>query len=158
MDQTTPDRAPPERTDETEETRPASVTGPLPAPSARTRRIEKRLTAKAGAGEIVAWARGWVSRGTRLHLVLAARTLDFAVLTDDGLTLVSTGFFSRRPRRRVYFCNLPDLVVVDEPVPKGRRLRLYSPTGPELWIELGADSRSTMLADALVGRTRRDAV
>ena len=105
---------------------------------------------------MVAWARGWVSRATRLHRLVAARTLDFAVLTDDGLTLVSTGFFSRRPRRRVYWSELRDLTVVDDPVPKGRRLRFLSPLTPELWMELGNDARSTTFADALVARTRRE--
>jgi hypothetical protein len=154
MDQTTPDQATPERTVEIEGTTRAP--DPLPAPSTRTRRIATRLQAKAGDDEIVAWARGWVSRGTPLHRLLAARTLDFAVLTDDTLTLVSTGFFSRRPRRRVYSSELDELVVLDDPVAKGRRLRLHSPVGRELWIELGEDARSIAFADALVARTRRE--
>jgi hypothetical protein len=153
MDQTTPDQATPERTVEIEGTTPAP--DPLPAPSTRSRRIATRLRKKAGGDEIVAWAQGWVSRGTRLHRLLAARTLDFAVLTDDALTLVSTGFFSRRPRRRVYWSALDELTVGDDPVSKGRRLRLRSPVGRELWIELGEDARSTAFADAFVARTRR---
>jgi hypothetical protein len=152
MDQTTPDEATPERNAET--------AGPTPTPaplvsSARTRRVESRLRRKAGADEIVAWARGWVSRATRAHRLFAARTLDFAVLTHDSLTLVSTGFFSRRPRRRVYWTELHELTVIDDPVPKGRRLRLRSSVAPELWIELGDDARSVAFADALVNRIRR---
>jgi hypothetical protein len=153
MDQTTPDRATPEQAVEAGTTpSPARV----PPPSARTRRIEARLRAKAGADDLVAWTRGWVSRGIRWHRLLAARTLDFVVLTDDALTLVSTGFFSRRPRRRVYWSELHDLAVADDPISKGRRLRVHSSTGPELWIEIGSDERSTAFADALVARTRRE--
>jgi len=155
MDQTTPDQATPERTVETE------AAAPVPAPphrseSARTRRIEARLRAKAGTDDIVEWARAWVSRGTRMHRLLAARTLDFAVLTGDSMTLVSTGFFSRRPRRRVYFTELHDLTVADDSVGKGRRLRLRTATGPELWLELGTDVRAKAFADTLVARTRRE--
>ncbi len=50
----------------------------------------------------MAWGRAWVWRDGRFAGVFAARTLDFTVLTDDSLFLVSTGFFTRRPRRRVY--------------------------------------------------------
>jgi hypothetical protein len=156
MDETTPDRPPPERTVETEGTTPAPAPPPIPPSSARIRRVETRLRKKARADEIVAWARGWVSRASRLHRLLAARTLDFAVLTDDALTLVSTGFFSRRPRRRVYCTELHELVVVDDPVPKGRRLCLRTTVGPELWLELGDDARSMAFADALVARAPRE--
>jgi hypothetical protein len=90
-----------------------------------------------------------------LHRLIAARTLDFGVLTPETLTLVSTGFFTRRPRRRVYVSDLQDLTVVDDAVPKGRRLRLHSGAAPALWMELGDDARSTTFADALVARTRR---
>ena len=46
----------------------------------------------------------------RLH-VFAARFLDFAVLTDEHLVFCSTGFFTRRPRRRVFREPLSRLVV-----------------------------------------------
>lgn len=153
MDQTTPDQATPERTVDTEGT----AQPPAPRPrsmSARTRRIETRLRAKAGTDHIVEWARAWVSRATRMHRLLAARTRDFAVLSDDTLTLVSTGFFTRRPRRRVFCAELDDLTVADDPVRKGRRLRLSAGSGPELWLELGTDERAEALADALVARAR----
>jgi hypothetical protein len=156
MDQSTPDRATPERTVESERTLPPPKSTPTPAESARNRGVKTRLRKKAGAEEIVAWTQGWVSRGTRLHRLSAARTLDFAVLTNSALTLVSTGFFSRRPRRRVYCAELHELTVGDDPVPKGRRLRLQASVGPELWIELGSDVQSTAFADALVAGTRRE--
>jgi hypothetical protein len=54
-----------------------------------------------------------VSRDGRFAAVVAARTLDFVVLTDDHLYLYSTGFFSRRPRRRVYAMSLDRLYVED---------------------------------------------
>jgi hypothetical protein len=155
MDQTTPDQATPERTVETEAAAPAP-TPPRRSASARTRRIEARLRAKADTEEIVEWARAWVSRGTRMHRLLAARTLDFAVLTADGLTLVSTGFFSRRPRRRVYSTELSELTVAEDPVRKGRRLRVSAATGADLWLELGSDVRAKAFADALLARARRE--
>jgi hypothetical protein len=155
MDQTTPDQATPERTLETEAAAPPRAPQHRPA-SARTRRVEAALRAKAGTDHIVEWARAWVSRGTPMHRLLAARTLDFAVLTDDTMTLVSTGFFTRRPRRRVYCTELRGLSVAEDPVRRGRRLRLCSDTGPELWLELGADVRGKALADALMARTGRE--
>jgi hypothetical protein len=155
MDQTTPDRATPEPPVDSERATPPQTAKPIPT-TTRTRRVQKRLRAKAGADEIVEWAQGWVSRGTRLHRVFAARTLDFAVLTEDGLTLVSTGFFTRRPRRRVYWAELHELTVHDDPVPKGRRLRVRASGGPEIWIELGRDVHSKAFADALVACTRAE--
>ena len=91
-----------------------------------------------------------------MHRLLAARTLDFAVLTDDTLTLVSTGFFSRRPRRRVFCTELRELTVAEDPVRKGRRVRVSSGSGPDLWLELGADVRANAFADTLLARTRRE--
>ena len=154
MDQTSPDQATPEQTDEPE-SKPVPR-APEPATlSAREHRTETRLHAKVG-DDVDVWAHGWVSRSTRAHRLFAARTLDFAVLSPDTLTLVSTGFFSRRPRRRVYSAAAADLVVTDDPVPKGRRLRIRAGDGRELWIELGADDRSNAFAAALVDRSRRD--
>lgn len=153
MDQISPDRATPETDVEPEPTGPAAAPEVPAASSPRTRRIEARLAAKAGDFDV--WARAWISRSTRAHRLLASRTLDFAVLGDDALTLISTGFFSRRPRRRVYRAELHDLVVADDPVTKGRRLRFRASVGAELWMELGDDERSTTFADALVARTAR---
>src|SRR5262249_19404765 len=123
MDQTSPDQATPERTVETEQARPVPAPDAPDARSSRRHRTEERLQATARVGAIDVWARGWVSRSTRAHRLLAARTLDFAVLGDDKFALVSTGFFSRRPRRRVYLAELRELTVVEDPVRRGRRLR-----------------------------------
>lgn len=69
----------------------------------RTEARLRRLSGRKGAydGPLVAMARGWVSHDSRFHF-LSARFLDFAVLTPDHLVLCSTGFFTRRPRRRVF--------------------------------------------------------
>jgi len=157
MDQTTPDRATPERIGESATTPAAAASGPADTRSARVRKTEARLRAKVGTdAELVAWTRGWVSRARRLHRLLAARTLDFAVVTGDSLVIVSIGFFSRRPRRVVYSSELQALVVSDDPVPKGRRLRVHSPAGSALWIELRGDAQAAAFADMLVARTRRE--
>ena len=79
---------------------------PDPAPPAEMTHTEARLRELSGRketydGPLVAVGRAWVSRDGRLHL-FAARFLDFAVLTPDHLVLCSTGFFTRRPRRRVF--------------------------------------------------------
>ena len=154
MDQISPDRATPEPNVEADPAEPGPASDPRAAASTRVRRIEARLRAKVG-GDIDVWARAWVSRSTRWHRLFAARTLDFAALSDDTMTLVSTGFFTRRPRRRVYRAELSDLTVADDAVPKGRRLRFRAPAGKELWMELGDDERSNAFADALVARTAR---
>ena len=77
-----------------------------PAAPGSITRTETRLRRLAGrkgpySGPLVSVGRGWVSRDTRLH-AFAARFLDFAVLTPEHLVLCSTGFFTRRPRRRVF--------------------------------------------------------
>jgi hypothetical protein len=156
MDQTTPDRATPERIAEPTSSA-AAASGPADARPARLRRTEARLRAKVGPdAELVAWTRGWVSRARRLHRLLAARTLDYVVLTDDSLTIVSIGFFTRRPRRCVYSEALRALVAIDDPVPNGRRLRVRTAFGPRLWIELSGKAQAAAFADALAARVRRD--
>src|SRR5712671_5294929 len=112
MDKPTPERAAPEPV-APEPLAPERAPDVTPAPGPRTpvrtrdRRVEIRLQTLVGADDaLVAWTRGWVSRELRLHRLLAARTFDFAVLTDRNLFLFSTGFFSRRPRRRVYSSRL----------------------------------------------------
>lgn len=149
MDQPTPDRpaavAPPES-----ESTPDPTVIPV---SARDGRITSRLQALVGPEEpIVAWARGWVSRESRLHRLLAARTFDFAAMTDHDLVMFSTGFFTRRPRRRVYASSLERIRVADDHRPRGRRLRISSRAHRPLWIELNAGPRATAFADALVTR------
>ncbi len=90
----------------------------------------------------------------RLHGVLAARTLDFAVLTDHWFFLLSTGFFTRRPRRCVYAARLEEIDVSEVAKSRGRRIRVASRVGKPLWIELRANARSNAFADALLARSR----
>jgi len=129
---------------------------PEPSPtSARAQRRTQRLQSFVDE-PLVAWTQGWVSREIRLHGVFAARTLDFAVLTDSSLALVSTGFFSRRPRRRVFSARLADIVVTNETVGHGRRIRITSPEARPLRVELRDNENTAAFAAALVARARVD--
>lgn len=119
--------------------------------------METRLRRLVGPDEAVrAWTQGWVSRELRLHRLLAARTLDFAVLTDRNLILFSTGFFTRRARRRVYTSLLERITVTDDQVRKGRRLRVMSRQAHPLWFELKKSEQADAFADALIARLRTE--
>jgi hypothetical protein len=144
--------------DPTTASAPVGATGPTPAPQTREDRIGARLQRLVGTDEIVvAWTRGWVSREVRLHRLLAARTLDFAVVTNQSLQLYSTGFFTRRARRRVYNSRFERLFVADDEVRRGRRrLRVTSRTAKPLWFELDASERAITFADELIDRARTD--
>jgi hypothetical protein len=108
------------------------------------------------ADPIVAWGRAWVWRDGRLAGVFASRTLDFTVLTKAHLYLISTGFFTRRPRRRVY-ANTHDRLRVEECPAKGRRkLRLTAQEHRPLMLEMRGTDRNRAFADALVARGRPD--
>ncbi len=89
-----------------------------------------------------------------MHGVLAARTLDFGVLTERWLFLLNTGFFSRRPRRCVYAARLAEIFVSQENASRGTRLRFTSPKGRPLWFELRSTEQAHDFADALLARTR----
>jgi hypothetical protein len=157
MDQPTPDQpraeVPPEPARIPDTTSTPDLT--LVRVPRRDRRVEIRLQALLGPNDpIVAWTRGWVSREVRLHRLLAARTYDFAVLTNTELFLFSTGFFTRRPRRRVYTSQLSRVHVAIRDVPRGRRLRISSRNAHPLWIELRTSDRATTFAEELVARAR----
>jgi hypothetical protein len=130
--------------------------GPPPAPSMT--RTEARLRKLAGRnrpydGPIVAIARGWVSRDGRMH-VFAARFLDFAVLTPDHLVLCSTGFFTRRPRRRVFRQALGRLEVIpigNEPI---RTVRVVGNFSRPIRIELRPNEAGLTFARELLACTR----
>jgi hypothetical protein len=163
MDHPTPEQPPeetPARESFPETTLPKARPAPTPvtAPvTARERRVEARLRRLVGDDEpVIAWTQGWVSRQVRLHRVLAARTLDFAVLTDRNLLLFSTGFFTRRARRRVYASRLERISVADDAVRKGRRLRVSSRQAHPLWFELRPTERADAFADALMARVRAE--
>jgi hypothetical protein len=131
---------------------------PTPAPGADpvspdpvVRRLQSRIET---TDPVVAWTRAWVSREMPLHGVLAARTLDFAVLTDHGIFLLNTGFFTRRARRCVYAARLDEILVSQQKKRRGQRVRVASRKGRPLWLELRSTTRSNAFADALVARTR----
>jgi hypothetical protein len=116
--------------------------------------VERRLQKTLQPEPIVAWGRAWVWRDGRLAGVFASRTLDFTVLTDDHLYLVSMGFFTRRPRRRVYAITHDRLRVEEYPAKSRRRLRLRAQEHRPLMLEMRGTARNRAFADELVARTR----
>jgi hypothetical protein len=121
-------------------------------------RFVQRLRNLAGRktsyqGRIIGITQGWMSRDGDFH-VFAARYLDFAMLTDEHLVCFSTGFLSRRPRRRVFREPLNALVVIprgDEPF---RTLRIVGDFNRPLLFELRSDPNSLAFARELVARSR----
>jgi len=123
----------------------------------REERIGARLQRLVGDERVLAWTQGWVSREMRLHRLLAARTLDFAVLTDRSLSLFSTGFFTRRPRRRVYNSRFERIFVADDAVARRRRrrrLRITSRDAKPLWLVLDGSDRAGAFAVELATRAK----
>jgi hypothetical protein len=133
---------------------------PQPQPNPVTS-AERRLQRKLGPGvHIVAWGRAWVSRDGRMHTVFAARTFDFVVCTDDRLVLYSTGFFTRRPRRKVYEMTFDRLRVEPRQAKRGQakrgsHLRLRTTGHRPLLFDMGTKARNTAFATELLARTRR---
>jgi hypothetical protein len=126
---------------------------PPVAPSTRELLLRKRVAKFAEPGDaMVAWTQAWVSREGRLH-AFAARTYDYVVVTEQELMLVSTGFFSRRPRRLVYAAPLPVLRVIDTGTAPGHRLRVERPRQKPLRIDMRGDRHSFVVATSLLART-----
>ncbi len=120
-------------------------------PTTRQSGTERRLAAKLRPDErVVAWGRAWVSRDGSMPRLLAARTLDFVVRTEDRLYLFSTGFFTRRPRRCVYGSSLDRLEFETRQSKRGRRLRVHLPEGRALLFDMRGSARNNALADALI--------
>jgi hypothetical protein len=116
--------------------------------------VERRLQAKLADDEpIIRWGRAWVSRDWRLPHIFAARTLDFTVITPTRLVLVSTGFFSRRPRRRVYAMTLDRLFVEECEAKRGLRLRVHAWDHRPLFLEFRFTPRNDAFADELFACT-----
>ncbi len=127
----------------------------LVPPPRQPSRSERRLRAQLEPDErLIAWTRGWVSRDGKMHTVFAARTLDFVVISDQRLYLFSTGFFSRRPRRRVYASDLDKLQVSNTETKRGQRLRIVSRLHRPILLENHNDDRNVAFARELVLRTR----
>jgi hypothetical protein len=89
-----------------------------------------------------------------MHTVFAARTPDFVVCTDDRLVLYSTGFFTRRPRRKVYEMNFDRLRVETRQAKRGSHLRLIA-DHQALLLDVGGRPRNTTFAAQLLARTER---
>jgi hypothetical protein len=90
-----------------------------------------------------------VSRAGRLNKVIAARTLDFVVCTEHDLVLFSTGFFTRRPRRRVYASSFDRLRVSVRQAKRGHELVVSSLDHRPLVFQMRKTERSAALVDAL---------
>jgi hypothetical protein len=121
-------------------------------------RHEQQLRNLAGRtdpyeGPIVGITQGWVSRDTRAHF-FAARFLDFAVITDEHLMFCSTGFFSRRPRRRVFLEPFRRLGIVPLGPEPYRKLRIIGDFNSPLVLELRADPNSLAFATEVLARSQ----
>jgi len=115
----------------------------------------RRLMGRAAPypGEILAVTQGWVSRDSSLH-VFAARFFDFAVLTPEHLVFCSTGFFSRRPNRRVFREPLNRLVVAARGSGAPRTLRLVGDFRHPLLLQLPDSRRNLAFARELLDLTQ----
>jgi hypothetical protein len=119
---------------------------------------EQKLRALAGRtapyeGPIIGITQGWVSRDTRTH-VFAARFLDFIVITDEHLMFCSTGFFTRRPRRRVFLEPFNRLGIVARGPEPYRNLRIIGDFSSPLVLELRADDNSLAFANEVLARSQ----
>jgi|1185.fasta_scaffold369414_2 hypothetical protein len=125
-------------------------------PPRQPNRAERRLRALLDPGErLITWTRGWVSRDGHMHRVFAARTLDYAVISDSKLYLFSTGFFTRQPRRRVYASEFEHLQVSSTGTKRGHRMRILSPRRHQpILLENRNTEHNVAFALELVIRTR----
>jgi hypothetical protein len=143
---------------EAEATSEPDPDSPAAAPARHMTRTERRLRKLAGRkapyeGPMVSIARAWVSRDGRLPL-LAARFLDFAVLTPDHLVLCSTGFFTRRPRRRVFREALGRLEVTPLGKDPVRTVRVEGNFSRPIRLELRTNEAGLTFARELLACTR----
>jgi hypothetical protein len=133
----------------------ARVESNLVPPPQQPNRAERRLRARLDPGErLITWTRGWVSCDGHMHTMFAARTRDFAVISDRRLYLYSTGFFTRRPRRRVYASDFDKLQVSSTSTHRGHRLRIASRMHRPLLLENHKTEHNVAFALELVTRTR----
>jgi hypothetical protein len=127
--------------------------GPIGRHERRLRQLMGRTSSYPGP--IVAVTRCWVSRDGALH-VFAARFLDFAVLTPEYLMLCSTGFFTRRPRRRVFREPINRLVVIAKDTEPVRTLRVLGDFSHPLLFQVRNTQSGLEFARELYERTRTD--
>jgi hypothetical protein len=106
-------------------------------------RLQRAVQARLEPDEhLVAWTPAWVSRYRQFHFLLSLRNRDFAVVTNRRLMLWSTGFFTRRPKRRVLSDRLDELTIESTSRDPGRVMACSRPGRPALLLELGKDARS----------------
>jgi hypothetical protein len=118
---------------------------------------KRQLVRKLNTNEhLVAWGRAWVSRDGRMTSVVAARTLDFIVCTDDKLVLFSIGFITRQPRRRVYDIELDRLHVTERQKKRGLELRVGSRKHRPLLLQMRKTPRNARLVNEILHRTERE--
>jgi hypothetical protein len=134
---------------------PDAPAEPAPRPPSRTEARLRRISGRKDPydGPIVSLARGWVSRDGRFHL-FAARFLDFAVLTPEHLVLCSTGFFTRRPRRRVFREALNRLEVTALGSEPTRTVRVQGNFSRPIRLELRPNEAGVTFARELLACTR----
>ena len=98
-----------------------------------------------------------MSRDGRLRAVFAARTYDYVILTDRQLYLVTTGFFTRKPRRVVFATALERLRITERPQKRGRFLQVVSVGQHPHVIQLRGNRRNKLLADEMLEATAQEA-
>jgi hypothetical protein len=117
-------------------------------------RLQRAVQARLEPDEhLVAWTQAWVSRYRRFHSLLALRNRDFAVVTDRRLMLWSTGFFTRRPKRRVLADRLDEIAIESTSRDPGRRMACTRAGRPALLLELGKDPQSDRFSIELRDRS-----
>jgi hypothetical protein len=117
-------------------------------------RLQRAVQARLEPDEhLVAWTPAWVSRYRRFHVLLSLRNRDFAVVTNRRLMLWSTGFFTRRPKRRVLSDRLDELTIESTSRDPGRVMACSRPGRPALLLELGKDARSDRFSIELRDRS-----
>ena len=106
------------------------------------RRLETLIAPRLADGEeIVAVARGWVSRPGPWQPVFGLRVRHVVVATNRRVILCSVNYWTRRPNRATYVVKYGDVVLG---VRRGRR---------SIAIELGRRGEDTLLVE--LGRTKR---
>ena len=134
--------------------------GPEPDPFAQGRfgpELRQLASQRLRRGEeLVDWAPGWVSTDGRFNAILAARTWDLMVLTNRRVLLFSTGFFTRRPIRRVWAGRLDEMEAKSVPRRKGTAVVVTSFVYKPLRFEFGADEQCDRFVAAFLAAVARE--
>ena len=102
---------------------------------------------------ITAVTRAWVSRRGRLGAVSSLRVRHVVVATDLRVMMFSVGFWTRRPKRRVYTTRRDSITAHEIIGGRGSRrcVHLDRPGAPPLLIDLGRGLDAAAVTRALVG-------